>query len=68
MPSELERELADPARRRVRRRVIAFQTCDTLTCPYCRVGPGHACVTFPRGRLARFPHAARVAARLREMP
>jgi hypothetical protein len=60
-------ELSDPVKRRVRERVIAYNTAVQVKCPYCQVGPGTSCVTFPRGRPANFTHQKRVKARLQQM-
>jgi hypothetical protein len=60
---ELLAELRDPARQRVRRNLIAHETADYVPCPHCLVGPGRACVTFPRGEPAQHTHAKRVHAR-----
>ena len=63
----LNRELVDPARRSVRRNIIAAHTADQVVCPHCQVGVGQPCVTFPRGTPATFTHARRLKARLDQM-
>lgn len=64
---DLRGELADSARARVRRRLIAYETATEVECPHCHQGIGHACVTFPRLNEAQFTHAKRVQLRLAQV-
>jgi hypothetical protein len=64
VPADLVRELADPAKRRVRENLIAAATATEVECPHCYAGVGQACVTFPRGTDAQFTHAKRLSRRL----
>jgi hypothetical protein len=64
---ELLEALRDVESQRVRDNIIAWHTADQLACPFCHVGPGQACVTFPRARNATFTHMKRVNARLAQV-
>lgn len=65
--SELLDDLFDPRTQRVRKNVIAHQTCTEVVCPHCSADVGSKCVTFPRGEPAVFPHMKRVHARIAQM-
>ena len=67
LPSELLTELRDPRAMRVRRNRIAAATVTEVPCPHCHVGVGDECLTFPRSKLAQFPHAKRLARRWAEL-
>lgn len=62
--AELLETLRDVRSQRTRDNLIAWHTADYVACPHCKVPPGTACVTFPRGRNATFTHMKRVNARL----
>lgn len=60
--------LGDPVSQFQRRKRIAELSADQVECPFCYAGVGHQCLTFPRSKQTRRPHASRVDLRLAQIP
>jgi len=65
--AELREALRNVNSQKVRENIIAYHTADQIQCPFCKVGPGEPCVTFPRARHATFTHQKRVNQRLAQI-
>ena len=59
--------LRDPVSQLQRRKQIAELSADWVECPFCYAGIGHQCLTFPRSKQTRRPHASRVDLRLAQI-